>query len=97
MLNDPEKVKDPVSFITAILSLKQKFFGPMKRSDGVRRLDHGNQPMEMKWRERRCEFLRIFFGWGEDFQAGLKECHERFFLTGPRVQGENLPWKSMDI
>ena len=24
VLNDPEKVKDPVSFITAILSLKQK-------------------------------------------------------------------------
>jgi len=32
VLNDPEKVKDPVSFITAILSLKQKFDRFVKES-----------------------------------------------------------------
>ena len=47
---------------------------------------------------RRCQFLCTFgtevFCWGEDFQAGLKECHEGYFETGPRDKRENVLWKS---
>lgn len=44
VLNDPEKVKDPMSFITAILSLKQK--SPPRDSMGLKMIedDHLRYP-----------------------------------------------------